>query len=130
MCNSHRTLTLSQRAIDPPGQARPDWRLIADVACAMGFADHFTYESSEQVFDEIREFANETTGYDIPGTTYTNLRETSMQRPCPRGAVARHPIRYLAGDGLRFSTPSGKAMFHARPHRDPEERPDEEFPWV
>ncbi|MDT5012902.1 MAG: sulfite reductase flavoprotein alpha-component, partial [Mycobacterium sp.] len=130
MVNSERTLTLNQRAIDPPGQARPDWRLIADVACAMGFADHFTYESSEQVFDEIREFANETTGYDIRGATYTRLRETSMQWPCPPGAAARNPIRYLAGDGLRFATPSGKAMFHARPHMDPEEMPDEEFPWV
>jgi NADPH-dependent sulfite reductase flavoprotein alpha-component len=130
MVNSERTLTLNQRAVDPPGQARPDWRLIADVACAMGFAEHFTYESSEQIFDEIREFANEATGYDIRGVSYNRLRETPMQWPCPPGGSARNPIRYLHGDGLRFATASGKAVFYPRPHMDPDEMPDDDFPWM
>ena len=43
MVSSERTVTLVPAAVDPPGDARPDWRLIADVACAMGFAADFTY---------------------------------------------------------------------------------------
>ena len=39
MVNSERNLTLLQPAVDPPGEALPDWQLIAEVACAMGFAD-------------------------------------------------------------------------------------------
>ncbi len=130
MVNSERTLTLNQRAVPPAGQACPDWQLIANVACALGFADQFTYESSEQVFDEIRGFANPTTGYDIRGVSYAELRETPMQWPCPPGGNARNPIRYLDGDGLRFATPSGKAIFYPRPHMDPDEMPDDDFRWV
>ncbi|HEY7053381.1 MAG TPA: bifunctional nitrate reductase/sulfite reductase flavoprotein subunit alpha [Mycobacterium sp.] len=130
MVNSERTLTLNQRALQPPAQARPDWQLIAEVACALGFGDHFTYESSEQVFDEIRGFANDATGYDIRGISYAGLRRTPMQWPCPPNGNARNPIRYLGVDGPRFATPSGKAVFFARPHMDPDEMPDDDFPWV
>ena len=130
MVNSERTLTLNQRAVQPVGQARPDWELIAQVACALGFADHFTYESSEQIFDEIRHFANKATGYDIRGISYAGLRTTPMQWPCPPGGNARNPIRYLDEDGLRFATPSGKAIFFARPHMEPDEIPDDDFPWI
>src|SRR5271169_3035730 len=130
MVNFERTLTLNQRAVQPVGQARPDWELIAQVACALGFADHFTYESSEQIFDEIRHFANKATGYDIRGISYAGLRTTPMQWPCPPGGNARNPIRYLDEDGLRFATPSGKAIFFARPHMEPDEMPDDDFPWI
>jgi anaerobic selenocysteine-containing dehydrogenase len=33
MVNSERTLTLFQRAVDPPTQALPDWQIIARIAC-------------------------------------------------------------------------------------------------
>ncbi len=32
----------------------PDWRLIADVARAMGYADGFDYASAEEVFEELK----------------------------------------------------------------------------
>ena len=31
------------QAVDPPGEALPDWRIIAAVACAMGYAEAFAY---------------------------------------------------------------------------------------
>ncbi len=34
------------------------------------------------------------------------------------------------GDGLRFATPSGKAVFHCRPHLPPAELPDDDYPFV
>ena len=49
----------------------------------MGFGVHFAYESSEQIFDEIRRFANPKTGYDLRGISYQRLRETPVQWPCP-----------------------------------------------
>ena len=145
MVNSERNLTLLAQSIPPAGQARPDWQLICQVAAQMGFAEHFRYESSEQIFDEIRRFWNPNTGYDLRGASYARLRQTPLQWPCPPDDDCdRHPIRYL-NDGisqklfvdengrrprLAFPTPSRRAVFHARPHMDPRELPDDDFPIV
>ena len=100
MVNSERNLTLLQQSIPPAGQARPDWQLICEVAAHMGFGEHFDYKSSEQVFDEIRRFANPRTGYDLRGASYARLRQTPLQWPCPPDDDNdRHPIRYL-NDGV------------------------------
>ncbi|WP_328355719.1 bifunctional nitrate reductase/sulfite reductase flavoprotein subunit alpha [Mycobacterium sp. NBC_00419] len=131
MVNSERTLTMVRECVSPAGHSRPDWQLICQVADAMGFGAHFAFESSEQIFDEIRRFANPKTGYDIRGASYQRLRETPVQWPCPPGDEQdRHPIRYLNDGVLTFPTPSGRAVFHARPHLDARELPDDDYPFV
>ncbi len=99
MVNSERNLTLLQQSIPPAGQARPDWQLICQVAAHMGFEEHFGYQSSEEIFDEIRRFWNPNTGYDLRGASYERLRQTPLQWPCPPDDDDRHPIRYL-NDGV------------------------------
>ncbi|WUH92425.1 molybdopterin-dependent oxidoreductase [Streptomyces sp. NBC_00433] len=131
LINSERNLTLARQAVDPPGEAMPDWRIIAEVARAMGYGDAFDYAGPEEVFDEIRRAWNPVTGYDLRGVTYERLRETPVQWPAPTAdGPDRNPIRYVEGDGLRFPTPSGRAVFHARPHVPPAEMPDGDFPFV
>ncbi|MET3804234.1 NADPH-dependent sulfite reductase flavoprotein alpha-component [Nakamurella sp. UYEF19] len=149
MINSERNLTLLQQSIPPAGDARPDWWLIAEVATEMGFGEAFTYDSSEQIFDEICQFWNPLTGWDFRGASYERLRQTPLQWPCPPldapgGTDDRHPLRYL-NDGvsqslyvdddghrprLAFPTPTRRAVFHPRPHLDPAEMPDDDFPFV
>ena len=145
MVNSERTLTLVRQCVSPIGQARPDWQLICDVATAMGFGQHFDYRSAEEIFEEIRQFWNPRTGYDLRGVSYPRLRRGPVQWPCPPDDPDdRHPIRYLndgvsqtfyPGDGvgvsaprLAFATPSRRAAFHPRPHMDGREMPDADFP--
>jgi len=145
MINSERNLTLMQQAVPPPGAALADWQIIARVACEMGYAQAFSYESAEEVFEEIKQAWNPKTGYDIRGASYARLRETPLQWPCaPDSTSDRNPIRYLndgisqtptmAIDGSRprivFATERGKAIFFARPHMLPAEVPDEEFSFV
>ncbi len=145
MINSERNLTLMQKAVEPPGDALPDWQIIARVACEMGFADAFTYTSSSEIFDEIKRAWNPNTGYDIRGASYERLRETPLQWPLAPDAVQdRNPIRYIndgvsqtlkvTPDGTRlaivFATPSGKGVFLARPYMPPADMPGEEFPFV
>ncbi|MBO3273779.1 bifunctional nitrate reductase/sulfite reductase flavoprotein subunit alpha [Pseudomonas schmalbachii] len=145
MINSERNLTLMQQAVTPPGEAMADWRIIARVACAMGYAEAFDYASADEVFEEIRRFWNPKTGYDLRGASHARLREIPLQWPCPPDDGAdRHPVRYLndgvsqhlrlAEDGgqprLAFATQSGKARFFARPHLNPAEMPDAEHPFV
>ncbi|MGW4624789.1 molybdopterin-dependent oxidoreductase [Streptomyces rubiginosohelvolus] len=145
MINSERTLTLSRRATDPPGEAWPDWRIIAEVACALGYEDAFGYTSAEEIFAEITRAWNPRTGYDLRGVTYERLRGTPVQWPSADvEGPARNPVRYL-NDGvsqeltvrpdgsvprLAFPLPDGRAVFHARPHVPPAEMPDEDFPFV
>ncbi|MBA0047243.1 bifunctional nitrate reductase/sulfite reductase flavoprotein subunit alpha [Mycobacteroides sp. LB1] len=145
MINSERNLTLLQQSVEPIGEARPDWQLICQVAAAMGFGEHFTYASSEEVFDEIKQFWNPKTGYDLRGASYARLRQTPLQWPCPPDDTDdRHPIRYL-NDGisqnlfvdesgqqprLAFATPSRRAVFHPRPHMDARELPDDDYPFI
>ncbi|HSI46487.1 MAG TPA: bifunctional nitrate reductase/sulfite reductase flavoprotein subunit alpha [Methylophilus sp.] len=145
MINSERNMTLMQHAVNPPGESMADWQIIAKVACEMGFADGFTYHSAAEVFEEITRTTNLKTGYDIRGASHARLRETPLQWPCsPNSQADRHPIRYL-NDGVNqvlkiredgsqpriaFATASGKGVFFARPHMDPAELPDEDFPFV
>ncbi|MBP2451539.1 bifunctional nitrate reductase/sulfite reductase flavoprotein subunit alpha [Mycolicibacterium lutetiense] len=149
MVNSERNLTLLAPSVAPLGQSRPDWQLICQVAAHLGFAEHFDYRSAEEVFAEIREFANAKTGYDLRGADYERLRRTPLQWPvppvdAPGGDDDRHPIRYLNdgisqdlfvdSDGnrprLAFATPSRRAVFLARPHMDASELPDDDYPFV
>src|SRR6185437_5797886 len=50
--NSERRISRQRPLFAAPGAARADWRIIADVAVAMGFADAFGWRSPAQVFRE------------------------------------------------------------------------------
>ncbi|MFJ6783240.1 molybdopterin-dependent oxidoreductase [Streptomyces yangpuensis] len=145
MVNSERNLTLVQGVLDPPGQALPDWQLIARVACAMGFTEAFTYTSAEEVFEELKQAWNPKTGWDLRGVSYRRLRETPVQWPAPsEDGGDRSPIRYLNDgvsqtlllreDGTRprlaFPTATGRAQFFGRPHLPASELPDDDHPFV
>ncbi|MFJ2171617.1 molybdopterin-dependent oxidoreductase [Streptomyces sp. NPDC087851] len=143
--NSERTLTLSRQAVDPPGEAWPDWRIIARIACEMGYEDAFGYSNAEEIFEEIKRAWNPKTGYDLRGVSYARLRRTPVQWPSAAAeGPDRNPVRYL-NDGvsqtlaerpdggrprLVFPTASGRAVFHARPHLPAAELPDDDFPYV
>lgn len=145
MVNSERNMTLFQPAVPAPGHAMPDWQIIARIACEMGFSEAFSYSCAEEVFEEIKQFTNPKTGYDLRGISYERLRQSPMQWPCaPDSDGDRNPIRYLndgvsqaqlvRDDGtvpqLAFPTANGRAVFFARPHLLPEEMPDDDYPFL
>ncbi|MFI2264007.1 molybdopterin-dependent oxidoreductase [Streptomyces tubercidicus] len=145
MVNSERNLTLVRPAADAPGETWPDWRIIAEIACEMGYADAFTYHSAEEIFEEIKRAWNPQTGYDLRGVTYQRLRRTPVQWPSAAvDGPDRNPVRYLNDgisqtlderpDGTRprlsFPTATGRAVFFARPHLPAAEMPDDDYPYV
>ncbi|MFF2083708.1 molybdopterin-dependent oxidoreductase [Nocardia sp. NPDC058176] len=144
MINSERNLTLVPKTLPAPGEAMPDWRIIARIACAMGYSEAFSYDSAEEIFEEIKQTWNPRTGYDLRGATYDRLREGSLQWPVAPEGPRRNPIRYrndgvsqelrTREDGstpsLWFPTPSGRAVFFARPNLEPAELPDDDYPFV
>ena len=124
--NSERTVAFSPKLFEPPGQALPDWEILARFARRLGLPG-FDFSSAAEVWDE---FIGLTRGRpcDMAGATGARLRTAaSLQWPCP---AADHPgtkRRYLDG---RFDTPDGRATFLPRDHRAPRELPDHEFPFV
>ena len=59
----------------------------------MGFAEAFSYDSAEEVFDEIKRFWNPETGYDLRGVSYERLRAdpaaVAVRRPDGHATATR-----------------------------------------
>ena len=47
--NGERRLRLSDRFMDPPGEAKPDWWIIAEVAKKMGFSG-YDWQDENEIF--------------------------------------------------------------------------------
>ncbi|MEM7128893.1 MAG: nitrate reductase [Chloroflexota bacterium] len=88
MTNSERRITYLPQMVRPIGLAKPDWRIMSDVAAAMGYGSSFSYESAADVFHE---FVQLTQGRlcDYSGVSYDRLQsEGPLQWPVPNSA---HP---------------------------------------
>jgi formate dehydrogenase major subunit len=68
------------KLIEPPGEARPDWWIICQIAERMGFKEHFDFSSSGEIFEEIRRVVP-----PYKGLTYERLENTlgGIQWPVP-----------------------------------------------
>ena len=128
MTSSERRIGLVRRAVAPPGEARPDWQIVAGLARHLGYGDAFAWPDAAAVFDE---FAACTAGRpcDMTGVSHERLRrEGGVQWPCPAQPVDEHPGTPRLYSDSRFPTPDGRARFAPTPHVDPAETPDAGFP--
>src|SRR5206468_3776993 len=73
MTNSERRVSLLRRALDPPGEALPDWEIFARAGHALGFGEAFGWRSASAVHAE---FAATTAGRvcDQSGISHARLR--------------------------------------------------------
>ena len=76
--NAERRVQRVRKAVEPPGEARPDWGPLCDVARALGHGRGFEFASAEQIWDEIR--AVWPAGR---GMTWARLERGGLQWPCP-----------------------------------------------
>ncbi len=113
--NTERRVQKIRRAIDPPGEARPDWRILGDVAARCGYGG-MVYDHPSRVMDEIAEL---TPIYG--GMSYDRLEPFGLQWPCPDGD---HPGTPFLHQGA-FA--KGKGTFMPCPYLAPAELPDEVY---
>jgi ferredoxin-nitrate reductase len=124
--NSERMVSFSPKLYEPPGAALPEWQILARFGQLMG-ASGFDFGSAAEVWDEFRRLTTDRP-CDMTGITSARMRrDISLQWPCPSEDHAGSKRRYLDG---RFATPTGRAHFLPRDHREPRESPDHEFPFV
>jgi formate dehydrogenase major subunit len=76
--NSERRVQRVRKAMEPPGEARPDWQIIQQVAGAMGHVAQFGFDSPAAIWEEIR-----TVWPAGRGITYERLEQRGLQWPCP-----------------------------------------------
>jgi formate dehydrogenase major subunit len=106
-----------RKAVDPPGEAKQDWQIIAEIARAQGLAG-FQYDSPEKIFGEM---ASLTPIYR--GITYEKIEKDGIQWPC--GAPEHMGTAFLHKD--QFS--KGKGSFVPVAYREPAEKTDEAYPF-
>ena len=116
--NTERRVQLSGKAIEPPGNARPDWQIICEVSKRAGYP--MNYASPAEVMGEINAL---TPSY--AGITYERLRSChGLQWPCP---TEEHPgTPYLHRD--RFT--KGRGTFLPCEFKPLAEAPDEEYDFL
>lgn len=116
--NTERRVQLIRPALSPPGEARPDWEIITDLANRLGA--NWRYESPAEIMDEI---AAVTPIYG--GISYKRLESNGgLQWPCP---TPDHPGTPYLHRG-KFSR--GRGLFSVTPYLEPAEQPDDEYPFV
>jgi assimilatory nitrate reductase catalytic subunit len=133
--NSERRISRQRSFLHPPGDVRPDWWQIAEVARRMGFAQGFDYEGPDEIF---REYA-QLTGFENGGTrdldisAYADVEreEYDALEPFqwPRPRVAGPGQSRMFADG-RFFTPDRRARFVPVAYRRPASLPDAAAPFI
>ncbi len=125
--SSERRIELVEQLIDPPGEARPDYEIIWQVARAMGFEKEFPYTSPEEVFEEWKRI---TRGRlcDMSSVTYDRLRgKIGPQLPCTAAEQDGTPRLFT---DWRFPRPDGRAALLSRDYDEPAETTDDEYPFA
>ncbi|HET9248779.1 MAG TPA: molybdopterin-dependent oxidoreductase, partial [Actinomycetota bacterium] len=122
--NAEGKVVLRHTAAEPPGEARRDWWIVAEIAERLGVGEKFRYSSIGDIFEELR-WATEGGNADYRGITYERLeQEGAISWPCPSEDHPGTPRLFEE----RFSWPDDKARFNRVEWQPPYEPVDGEFP--
>ncbi|MFQ2098984.1 nitrate reductase [Aeromonas sanarellii] len=134
--NSERTISRQRAFLPLPGEARPDWWALTQIARRLGFGEGFAYEHEHDIFCEHAALSGfENAGerqFDISGLAGLTRAEFEALEPLRWPVNARWPKGRdrLFEDG-RFATPDGRArLLPLAQHFPPQQGagPGEELP--
>ena len=135
------------KAVDAPGDARQDWRIIQDIAAALRRPNGFTFANPRAIFEELR-VASKGGVADYSGVTYEKIeRQMGVFWPCyshdPRTGepTPDHPgtprlfepgsYNPIARGKGAFYFPDGRARFNVAEYRPPVDDASNEYPiWL
>ena len=124
MTNLEGRVIMRKRAFEPPAGVRCDTQVICELAERLGKGKYFSYESSEEVFEELGR-ASAGGLADYSGITYEKIEANDgVFWPCPDEGHPGTPRIFTRN----FPTSSGRATFNAARHQPPAEPPDAEYP--
>ncbi len=113
---TERKVQRVRKAVEPPGEAKPDWVILSEIGRRLGLA--FDYSEPKEIFAEMAALSP-----IYGGISYERIESRDLQWPCPTpdhpGTPFLHQERF--GRGLGLFAPIG--------FRPSEELPDEEYPF-
>jgi assimilatory nitrate reductase catalytic subunit len=130
------------KAVDCPGDAKQDWRIIQDIAKALGRTHGMTFASPREIFQELG-VASKGGISDYSGITYEKIeKQYGVYWPCPSADAEGKPIDHpgtprlfepgswnvVAKGAGPFYFPDGKAHFNVAAYTPPKEDVDAEYP--
>ncbi len=117
--NTERRVQRLRKAVEPPGEAKPDWWIVAGIAKATGF-EGFEFASAKEVFNELCELSATYHGLD-----WDRIEHGEYQWPVPH---KDHPGTPILHEGEFVN---GRGIFQLIRYRDPAETISDEFPvWL
>jgi formate dehydrogenase major subunit len=118
--NTDRLVQLGRKALDAPGEAKPDLWIIVEIARRLGLP--WNYAHPRDVFNEMRRCMD-----SIAGITWERLeRDSAVTYPCEQEGDAGEPIVFTE----RFPTATGRARLVPADLIRAAERPDADYPMV
>jgi formate dehydrogenase major subunit len=118
--NTDRMVQLGRKALDAPGEAKPDLWIIQELARRVGL--DWNYPGPREVFNEMRQAM-----HSIAGITWERLQEeNSVTYPCEKPGDPGQPVVFID----HFPTETGAARFVPADIVPADERPDREYPMV
>ena len=132
--NSERRITRQRAFRAPPGEARADWWMLAEVGRRMGWPGAFAWQGAAGVFREhaaLTAFENVgTRPLDLGGLAGLTDEEYDAMPPrhWPAPSMGAQGGRLFAAGG--FPTPDGKARLLPTVWRAPATAPDARFPLI
>jgi assimilatory nitrate reductase catalytic subunit len=131
--NSERRISRQRKFLPLPGEARPDWWIVSEVARRLGFAAAFDYRRPADIFREhaaLSAFENRgERDFDIGALAALSDEAYDALDPVMWPARANEPQgdrRFFAAGG--FFTADGRAKFVAPERPSPRAATDEAFP--
>ena len=118
--NTDRRVQLGRKVMDPPGQARPDWEIVQDIARRIGL--DWNYGAPSEVFDEMVALMP-----SYQNLSYDNLGLSGKLYP---NADPEHTDGTIVMFDERFNTDDGLAHLVPAQWLPPKELPDAEYPLV
>ncbi|MGB5418813.1 molybdopterin-dependent oxidoreductase, partial [Algibacter sp.] len=127
MTNSERRISHLPKAIEAPGEARPDVEIFCDFAQRMGFRG-FNFNNASEIYDEYASMTKGT-NIDVSFLNYDRLKnEGTFQWPVPEH---RHQGTPRLFEDKKFYTPSQKAQFNLpNSIENTSDQPNEDFPLI
>ncbi|HAN17594.1 MAG: formate dehydrogenase subunit alpha [Bacteroidetes bacterium GWC2_33_15] len=118
--NSDRRVLRVRKAVELPGEAREDWKIVVAIAEKMGY-NIGKYTNAAEIFDEIAQAAPM-----MAGISYNRIEKQGIQWPCPTKDHPGTSTLFLE----KFNTPNGKAKLNPVQYIPQSEQASNEFPFV
>lgn len=118
--NSDRRVQRVRKAVESPGEAKEDWKIIIDIAKCMN-EDIGDFNNASEIFDELTKSAP-----IISGISYKRIENEGIQWPCPD--KNHKGTKTLFTD--KFNTESGKAILNPVEYIEQNEQANDKFPFI